>query len=67
MQEQALVVERRIGVEMSEAAAFQGAGAAHHAVDFVAFGEEQLGQVGAVLASDAGDECALHEDYRRDR
>ena len=33
-----------------------GAGPADHAVDAVALGEEQLGQVRAVLAGDAGDE-----------
>ena len=35
-----------------------GAGAADHAVDFVALAEQKLGQVGAILAGDAGDQCA---------
>ena len=34
-------------------------GAALDAVDFVALLEQQLGEVGAVLAGDAGDECDL--------
>ena len=32
------------------------AGAADHSVDFVSLAEEELGQVGAVLAGDSGDE-----------
>ena len=32
-------------------------GAADHAVHVVAVLEQQLGEVGAVLAGDAGDEC----------
>ena len=33
--------------------------AAHHADDLVALVEQELGEVGAVLAGDAGDERAL--------
>ena len=35
--------------------------AADHAVDFVAFLEQELGEIRAVLAGDAGDECFLHQ------
>ena len=35
-----------------------GAGAAHHADDLVALLEQQLGQIRAVLAGDAGDQRA---------
>src|SRR5205807_424873 len=37
------------------------AGAADDPVDLVALGQQQLGQVRAVLAGDAGDERALHD------
>jgi hypothetical protein len=36
-----------------------GGGAAHHAVDLVALLEQEVGQVGTVLAGDPGDEGAL--------
>ena len=38
----------------------EGAGAADDAVDFVAFLEQQIGEIAAVLPGDAGDECFLH-------
>ena len=49
-----------VGVEVVDAVGVEGAGAADDAVDFVAFGEQEFGEVGAVLPGDAGDECALH-------
>ena len=39
---------------------FSVGGAADHAVDLVALLQQELGQVAAVLAGDAGDQCALH-------
>jgi hypothetical protein len=33
-------------------------------VNFVALFEKELGEVGSVLASDAGDECFFHGDRR---
>ena len=42
-----------VGVEVVDAVGVEGAGAADDAVDFVAFGEQELGEVGAVLAGDA--------------
>ena len=46
-----------VGVEVVDAVGVEGAGAADDAVDFVAFGEQEFGEVGAVLPGDAGDEC----------
>ena len=37
-----------------------GRGAADEPVHLVALAEQQLGEVGAVLAGDAGDECSTH-------
>ena len=48
-----------VGVEVVDAICVKGAGAADEAVDFVAFGEQEFGEVGAVLAGDAGDEGDL--------
>jgi hypothetical protein len=39
---------------MVDAAGVEGGGAALEAVDVVAAGEEELGEVGAILAGDAG-------------
>ena len=40
------------------------AGPAHHADHLVALGQQQLGEVGAVLAGDAGDERLRHRCRR---
>ena len=48
-----------VRVEVLDAPGAEGAGAAHQAVDLVALGEEQLREVRAVLAGDAGDEGLL--------
>jgi hypothetical protein len=45
-----------VAVEVLDPLGVEGAGAADDAVDEVALGEEELGEVGAVLAGDAGDE-----------
>ena len=37
-----------------------GARTAHHAVDAVALGQQQVRQMGAVLSRDAGDKCFFH-------
>ena len=50
----------RVLVDVVEAFRVERARAADHAVDLVALREQQLGQVGAVLPGDAGDERALH-------
>jgi len=44
-----------VGVEMLDTAGVEGGRAADYAVDFVAFLDQELGQVGAVLACDACD------------
>ena len=46
----------RILIEMIDAVGVEQRGAALDAVDFVALAQQELGEVGAVLASDAGDE-----------
>jgi glutaminyl-peptide cyclotransferase len=46
-----------------DAVGVEGAGAADDAVDLVALGQQELGEVGAVLAGDAGDECAFQERF----
>ena len=46
-------------VEMVDAIGVEEACAPHHAVDFVAFPEQELSEVGAVLPGNAGDQCTL--------
>ena len=55
-----LAGEQRDAVEdVVDALGRRRRGAAHEAEDVVALVEQQLGEVGAVLAGDAGDECSL--------
>ena len=56
MQNQPVFRRMRIGINGIQASGVEGAGAADEAVDFVAFGQQQFREVGAVLAGDAGDE-----------
>ncbi len=49
----------RVVVEVVDAVGVEQAGAALDAVHDVALVEQELGQVGAVLPGDAGDECRL--------
>jgi len=51
-------------VEVVDAIGVEGGGATDDAVDFVAFLEEEFGEVGAVLAGDAGDEGAFGGSHR---
>ena len=60
MQAQPVVGDVRVLVDVVEPLGVERARAADDAVDLVALGEQQLGQVRAVLAGDAGDERALH-------
>ena len=60
MEEERRVGLVRIAVEMVDPAGVEGAGAPDQAVDLVALRQQELGQVGAVLAGDAGDERVLH-------
>jgi hypothetical protein len=50
----------RVDVEMVEAVGIEGAGTAHDAVDLIAFGEEEFGQVRTVLSCYTGDEGGFH-------
>ena len=50
-------------VEMIDPGPVEGRGATDQSVDLVVLGEQELGEVGAVLAGDAGDECAFHGWY----
>jgi hypothetical protein len=53
---------RLVGVliDVIDALGVESARAADDAVDFIAFGKEELGEIGAVLSGDAGDEGAFH-------
>jgi hypothetical protein len=61
VQLEALVVDMRVLVQMIDPVGVEQAGAALDAVHFVALRQQQFGQVGAVLAGHAGDQCSLHE------
>lgn len=54
------VSDFRIIVEVVDPAGVEAARAPDDSVDLVAFLEKLLGEVGAVLSRDPGDECALH-------
>ena len=60
VQEQALTMDLRVIEEMLNALRVEVRGPANHAVDDIAFVEELLRKVGAVLAGDAGDESGFH-------
>jgi len=60
--------ELRVGVvgvlvDVVDACGVEEGGASLDAVDFVAFGEEELGEVGSVLAGDSCDEGFLQNEY----
>jgi len=50
----------RVDVEVIDPVRVEGAGATDDAVDLVALLEQELREVRAVLASDAGDQCTTH-------
>jgi hypothetical protein len=56
----------RVLVQVIDAVGVEQARAALDAVDDVALGEQEFGEVGAVLAGDAGDECGFHGPLRCD-
>ena len=60
VQDEAAVRLVRVLVEVVDALGVEGRGAALDAVDLVALGEQELGEVGAVLAGDAGDQSLFH-------
>src|SRR5262249_34391382 len=49
--------------DVDDTAAVERGRAANDAVNLVAFFEEKLGQIGAILARDAGDERAFHPKW----
>src|SRR4026209_307513 len=61
MQKQANAIDVRINIKMIDPRGVEGAGAANNSVHFVAFFQQQIGQVTSVLAGYAGDERLLHE------
>ena len=62
--EQVAGVQRDRVADVLEALEGLGRGAPDHAVDLVALLEQELGEVGAVLAGDAGDQCARRHHVR---
>ena len=60
MQGQPGAAEMGVVVEMVDAIGVEEAGAPHQAVDFVAFREQELGNIGAVLPGNAGDGALGH-------
>jgi len=56
VQDQAPVGLVRVLVQVVDALRVEARGAALDAVHLVALGEQELGEVGAILAGDAGDE-----------
>jgi hypothetical protein len=63
MQEQPNPVNVRVGVKMIDARSVERARAADDAMNFVAFLDQQIGQVAAVLARDARDERFFHAAF----
>jgi len=49
-----------VAVQMVDAVRVEQGCAAFDAVDFVAFGKKEFGEVGSVLSGDAGDQCFFH-------
>ena len=60
MQDEAPVALVRILVEVVDAVGVEQRGAALDAVDLVALLEQELGEIGAILAGDAGNKSFLH-------
>jgi hypothetical protein len=51
----------RIGIKVIDARGVEGAGAPNDAMNFVAFLEQQFGQITSVLAGDTGNQRLSHE------
>jgi hypothetical protein len=49
-------------IEMVDAPGIEAGGPALDAVHLIAFGQEEFGQIGTVLAGDSGDEGCFHSD-----
>jgi hypothetical protein len=61
VKDEALVRFVWILIEMVDAVGIEQRRASLDTVDFVSFVEQQLGEIGAVLAGDACDQCNLHD------
>ena len=57
MQKQSTVVNLIVSVKVTESGSFQRAGTTDKTVNFVAFVQQELRQVGAILACYSGNEC----------
>ena len=64
LKEEADSVDVWVLVKVVDARGVEGAGTANDAVDLVALGDKQVGQVRAVLAGDACDECLFHNRFK---
>ena len=64
VQEEPHPIDMRILVKVVDPAGVEGGGPADDAVDLIALGEQELRQIGAVLARDAGNERFLHKNWR---
>ncbi len=66
MQEEIGLAEMRVFIEMIDALGVERGRAALHAVHDIALGQQEFGEIGAVLSGDAEDECDLvrHESFR---
>jgi hypothetical protein len=60
-------VNVRVAVKVIDPARIEGRGPANHPVNFVAFGQQELGEIGTVLTGDTGDEGFFHEARERER
>ena len=67
VQDEAAPLLVRILVEVVDAVGVEQRGAAFDAMHFVAFAQQEFGEIGAVLAGDAGDESFFHRKKRRKR
>lgn len=65
VQLQACVIYMRVLVDVINALGVERAGAAFDAVHLIAFFKQQFGQVGAILAGDASDECNFGSGHIR--
>ena len=60
VEEEAASLVVRVLVEMIDAIGVEQGAAALDAVDFIAFGEQQLGEIRSILPGDTGDQSLLH-------
>ena len=62
MQEHSNVIDVRIGIKVVDARGVECARTSNDPVHFVAFLQQQVGQITAILPGDAGNERLLHVD-----